>query len=627
MSTKNVYPIGRENLYILPAQVLQCDRNSALGLLLRRIIVASDAFLFDGWTRLWEELTVVTRPIIRKYIEELMLCRKTGVKFSSLRLNHPESPSSSPFLHQLQSPQSLMKQWPSNPNALRSAFVRAVEMGDLPTAQDALMSYFDHGFGQSVAGTSATTGMTTAIGVSSGDPSGGDGAGAFSALVGPFARVKELLISAYSAAPVGGAALGRSLMQYPLLAHAAMHARFGHVEEAVDALHECMRVAQASGDAACASYVLQQLVEFISPSSLRQRMTPTLFTRERVNNQFPPSSSSSSSTTAAAVTTTATQPVVLTAEGVDLLRRVRLRASDLGLWRQQATSSLLLIEHAVISEIRMCEGIAIKRRKQRERRTALEKECDNEEEEEEEEDDDDDDMEQHSEKEEGTSSSTRIQSFPPPPLRVPIPDWFSVDPYTSFRPGGYMVGATSASAAGSSSSSSSSSSTSISAAPISPAITTSSRDRDGIGNTAVVALMSSTASAASAALRRSRAIGERSSSSSTLGGAVAVDAAGRDAAAAVRQTSSEATAAEIAASALGPAALWSHPLPLSWKEALELQKEGHASRARMWGAIANEIHPHAGGYLQKISLRCMEEAERNLREYDDDDDDDEDDYD
>jgi hypothetical protein len=41
----------------------------------------------------------------------------------------------------------------------------------------------------------------------------------------------------------------------------------------------------------------------------------------------------------------------------------------------------------------------------------------------------------------------------------------------------------------------------------------------------------------------------------------------------------------------------------------------------MWGAIAKEIHPHAGGYLEKISLLCMEEAERNLQDYDDDDDD------
>jgi len=294
--------------------------------------------------------------------------------------------------------------------------------------------------------------------------------------------------------------------------------------------------------------------------------------------------------------------VRLTAEGVDLLRRVRLRASDLGLWRQQASASLELIEHAVLSEVRAIEGVAQRQQRRRKRREQwfIQRQVNNL----------DDEMEIEMKTE---VQGTLKQSNPPPPLRIALPDWLSVDPYTSFRTGGYLLGATSASSGSGSGSGSGSSSAAAAASPISPGITTASRERDGIGNSAVVALMSATASEASSALRRSRALGDRAASTS-VGVAVAVDAAGRDAATAVRQRSTEATAAEIAASALGPAALWSHPLPLSWREALQLQAQGHASRERMWTAVSKELHPHAGGYLARISKLCKEEILRELRD-------------
>jgi hypothetical protein len=586
----NTYPIGKDYLYIIPSPVIQVDRNSSFGLLFRRILVATDAYLFDGWNRLWQDLTLVARPQIRAYVNHLL----------QVRINKEESTSNIFQIQQVppSSPNSLLKNFPAVPSALRTAFIRSVELGDLPTAQDALMSYFDHGFGQSVAGAASTRGLSTSIGISTGDPSSKQGAGSLSSLVGPLARVKELMISAYSAAPVGGAALGRSLMQYPLLAHAAMHAHFGHPAEAVDALHECMRVAQASGDAACASYILQQLAEFTHNTTLIKYRGMPLQTHSHVE------------TNVNKMNQDEREQVRLTAEGVDLLRRVRLRASDLGLWRQQASASLELIEHAVLSEVRAIEGVAQRQHRRRKRREQwfIQRQVNNL----------DDEMEIEMKTE---VQDTLKDSNPPPPLRIALPDWLSVDPYTSFRNGGYLLGATSASSgSGSGIGSGSSSAAAAAASPISPGITTASKERDGIGSSAVVALMSATASEASSALRRSRALGDKAASTS-VGVAVAVDAAGRDAATAVRQSSTEATAAEIAASALGPAALWSHPLPLSWREALQLQAQGHASRERMWTAVSKELHPHAGGYLARISKLCKEEAERNLKEEDGDEND------
>jgi hypothetical protein len=99
MSTKNVFPMGKDDLYILPAQVLQCERNSALGLLLRRIIVASDAFLMDGWTRLWDEVILTTRPQLRSYVEILLNHRKSGSLISNMELQKQlSSLSSSTFI-------------------------------------------------------------------------------------------------------------------------------------------------------------------------------------------------------------------------------------------------------------------------------------------------------------------------------------------------------------------------------------------------------------------------------------------------------------------------------------------------------------------------------------------------
>jgi hypothetical protein len=191
----------------------------------------------------------------------------------------------------------------------RAAFEAGACAGDLPAATHALHDYFDLAYGTTVGGGSAVTGSTTPLVMLT-----GDGRTPASRVLGttPLARVHELLASAASAPPAGGAMLGRSLLHYALLAHAALHASVGAWEEAGDALAECTRVAQASGDAPAAAYAL-------------------LLAAEVKQGQ------------AAA----AAPGCGLDEEAADMYRRARHRAGELGLWRQQARASIALMEGAV----------------------------------------------------------------------------------------------------------------------------------------------------------------------------------------------------------------------------------------------------------------------------------------
>jgi hypothetical protein len=535
---------------LLPA-VAAVEPRSALGVLLRRVSLAGGARLFDGVAEVWEGVpgAAADAADAADAVEgddagrdDPLAAGSSGYGGSSTGgvsgmrgLMMPVAEAAAPALPPLllPTPRQLLDASPGAPAGLRAAYVAALDARDFPAAVDALHAYIDAGFGAAVGGGAATVGATTPLGVLTGAAGAGGGrggggggggggdAGGIPALSGPTGRVRELLLSAASAAPVGGAALGRTLLHYGLLHLAALHGDFGHGDEAADALRECMRVAQASGDAACASYVLELLAATAAGGGGGASGGAGGGGFSAPPGPPPPEAGAGADGPA--------PPVTLPSESVDLLRRVRQRASDLGLWRQQAEVSLRLVEHAVATELAAAAAA-------------------------------------------GASSPAG-----PSPPRVAMPDWLSVDPYTAYRAGGYCVGvATSSSAAPAGGGGGA-------AATVSPAVTAAGRD--GVGAAALTALTGATATAAAAAARRSRALHERRPS---LGGGAGGD---RD---------RDRDGAGLAP-APGPGAVWSSPAPLAWHEVVALHAAGHASRARLWGALPDRT---AGAFLAAAAGRC-----------------------
>lgn len=491
---------------IPPISVL--EPSSSLCLLLRRCLLAHESLLFDGVDRLVTAMRDASLEI-RHHWDAILGEAATRPQHLHAPPNQPLPAECVEVLPPLIEFLALPP-YSNAPSQLRHALSAALAKRDLPSAIDALHGYFDHAYGQAVAGGSAVMGLTTAIDVLTPSITGGQSAAADAgvpSLSGPMARVRELLLSSTSAQAVGGAALGRPLLHASLLPVAALHMHFGHREEAADALRECMQVAQACGDAAMASYVLRLLAGLASGEASGE----------------PHAVGAASSQTR------------LTAESVDLLRRVRQRACDLGLWRQQVDTSLLLVEHAVVSS--------------------------------------------------SSSSSSSLSATSPAP--VPLPDWLSLDPFTSYRQGGFRVGSVSAS---------STLSGAVGAGgTLGPTLTATGRD--GIGAAATTAITSATATMAAASARRSRALNERDHYAATR-----------------RPSTGDGGQSPMANAAPVPGvgAVWSSPAPLHWGEVCAMQAEGHEARARMWEAVAcndtagdrTQRHSRASQVMAAAARRC-----------------------
>lgn len=234
---------------------------------------------------------------------------------------------------------------------------------------------------------------------------------------------------------------------------------------------------------------------------------------------------------------------VLDRDSADMLRRAWSRSSELGLWRQQVRASIQLIEGTLYG---MCRQHAREGR------------------------------------EEHSNVSTRQETV------LLMPDWLSVDPFTSIRPHGYCCGgsltARSAGLQGSSTARSGITAGSttflgaLAGAVPTPTITLAAvaQSKEGLGASILTAITSPTVTSAVSLTRRQKAISERRPS---LGGTLpsAFLAAESPGAAALPQ-------------GLTSAHMWSVPLPLSWSEVVRCHGEAAHSRARMWQAM----HGQAG---------------------------------
>jgi hypothetical protein len=154
-----------------------------------------------------------------------------------------------------------------NPGALRTQYLTALESRNYTAAIDVLHAYFDYGYGTTVGGGSAFSGSDTPLGLVTSvySPS----------LYSQWGRIRELLVSSVSAPAVGGTALGRSLLHYPLLHLGATELYFGNASEAKNCFLESLRAAQINGDAAAVTLVskllatLEESNKFPDPSLIQ----------------------------------------------------------------------------------------------------------------------------------------------------------------------------------------------------------------------------------------------------------------------------------------------------------------------------------------------------------------------
>ena len=257
-------------------------RNSALGVLLRRLCLAGSSGLFDGLLQVYESLPSVTSAM-KRFIDEL-----------EGRLVASSSPQVEQALSLGNNGCGIAVASSTSSSLHRHRYLSALTSYDYPAAVDALHAMFDSGYGAAIGGASAADGFTTALGLLtrsshhsnvgvSSEISTNDAihnaqnitsslsASAAAALTGnpalsalltsPFSRTREILIAASSPPSVGGISTGRSLLHYALLQLAATELWFGHVGNATAAVRECLRAAHAAGDVPCASLALQLLAE------------------------------------------------------------------------------------------------------------------------------------------------------------------------------------------------------------------------------------------------------------------------------------------------------------------------------------------------------------------------------
>lgn len=228
----------------------------------------------------------------------------------------------------------------TSPAGWRAALHSALRRRDYPAAVRALHAYHAYAYGGGVLGGSAVSGEATPLGLLLAPDRAEGGAPAFYTDVaagGVWGRAREVLVSAFSAPALGGAALGRLLHQYPLLHGAGIELFFGHVASAAAALAEAARTAQANGDAAAhaiAVHLQDQLTLSLASASLLQRSphTPLLA----------PAGAAGASE-ALLRPSLQHEQAVLRAQ-LASLSRLYVAASRTGMWRQQAWAALQLAE-------------------------------------------------------------------------------------------------------------------------------------------------------------------------------------------------------------------------------------------------------------------------------------------
>ena len=490
-------------------------------------------------------------------------------------------------------------QQPPPPSALRATLQAALAP---PTsyslALSSLTRYYDFGYGTSIGGGSGASG-------SAGTPLGILLAGVGGPALTPSPRARELLISASSSAPVGGASFstpaaggamgvgesGRQLAHHSVYALARLARAFGRLEEAGEALRECLKAAQGAGDACAASYTLQTLCELGNAAQLG-------LLREGEGEGSGSGSGSEQGSPH------------FTQEALTLLRRIRVRASELGLWRQQAHTSLALARDTFLYSCAAPAAAAA--------------------------------AAAGAGGWSGSASGASASASALPPSCLPVPHWFSLDTFTSMRQGGLVCGGffpgggefaagrlvvTTASGgaggAGASGASGANPTTPAAAAAAAAAITstpttafspyltptpTASRTlQESLGSTATCALTSPTAAAAAASARLVRAIYQ------STGGTPPPPPTGGSASALAAAAAAAATAAGVAATVAAGSSRGASgaPAPLRWEEVLQLQGEGHAARGDMWLGVSGVS---AGGaavgarLLAAAAARCGDVA-------------------
>lgn len=419
-------------------------------------------------------------------------------------------------------------------DSLSPAFQRrrlesALALNDYTLALSSLHAYFDLAYGTSLGGGSALTGSTTAQSLLS--PSLLADTALFA---GPLARARELLLAASTGPPVGGTPLGRPLAHYPLLHLAALELWFGRAAAAVETLKECARVAAANGDAACGSYCVELLMDAEVEAAVKARLVARPAAAPPVAESLPPP------VDAAAV--------------IDVLLRLRSRAGEMGLWRQQASVALRL------AELRYGAGTPERREPSAWLRGF---------------------SEMSRAARQGTSPSMRLSTA------ASLCDWLSLDPCISFRLGGHSVGLAGVCPP------SHMGPLSITPSPGHAAVATAAAAaltavREG---TRTTALASPLQVLHLAHARRVRAVTDSGGgSNANRPGAVPP----------VPHTPATLQTAVAALPAPQSAAYWAPPASLSFPEVAALYAASHASCARMWGVAHIRGRGEAGSAFPSL---------------------------
>jgi len=397
-----------------------------------------------------------------------------------------------------------------------------------PHVLSAIHRYFDYGYGMSIGGGSGVTGESDT-------PMGVLLKGVGGPCVAPSARARELFLSSTSAPPC---AANRMTSHHALLTVSRALAVAGRGEEVWTSLLECLRIAQSSGDAPAASYVLETLQELVEQ---RQPSEEDNDDDVEPNGRAVVAASS-----------------IETLQGLSILRRIRVRACELGMWRQQVRISIKLAQRT-FKHVAAAAEAATRSIIHASRRAT----------------------------EEGGSSGT--PSFPslPLPLLLPVPFWVSLDCFTSSRVGGMALGASSVSGTGEGGdmsggggggggtagiprgflSSGAAGVAGLTLPPqaytpfLTPTPSSSRLPGDSLYLTACTALSSATATAAARGGRLAKLTG--------------------------------------GTGAGGMGSAWSSQLPLHWYEVVSFQGEGHKARSEMWGQVSAVCRSGGCGRLKQ----------------------------
>ena len=211
------------------------QRDSVLGLFIRRQVLSFNRLSFDGMTRVWERLSMYKDD----HIEFLNtpLTPLSGLPGSPLPLSpvlHTERSFDPAPLPTSATEASAFAVVPLDPtHAARSAFMDALALNDYPAAVDALHRYFDYAIHAQLTAVSSPSAST----------------------------LRPLHVPGLRTPP----SLPQNLLPYAILSLAALEVSHGHADEASKALLETVRIAQDTRDPACLVQALMWL-QALAPS-------------------------------------------------------------------------------------------------------------------------------------------------------------------------------------------------------------------------------------------------------------------------------------------------------------------------------------------------------------------------